>query len=152
MASLLGQQPNGKKVLIVDDDAVILKTTAMKLEAQGYEVVVAKDASGAIRAARKERPDLILMDVSFPPDVAVVSWDGFRIMSWLSRLEQTKDIPIIVMTGGQTGNFRDQAAVSGAVAFFSKPLDHQVLLQVIAQVVDRKTGKEPGELGVDFQI
>jgi len=74
MSSLLGQQPNGTKVLIVDDDAVILKTTAMKLEAQGYDVVLAKDASGAIRAARKERPDLILMDVSFPPDVAAVLW------------------------------------------------------------------------------
>src|SRR5437899_7248604 len=93
VAPEIGRQPNGKKVLVVDDDAVILKTTAMKLEAQGYKVVLAKDAPGAIRAARKERPDLILMDVSFPPDVAAILWDGFLIMSWLRRLEQTRDIP-----------------------------------------------------------
>src|ERR1041385_4351581 len=58
-----------KKLLIIDDDAVVLKATSMRLQAAGYSVVTAIDGSSAIHALRKEKPDLILLDLSFPPDV-----------------------------------------------------------------------------------
>jgi hypothetical protein len=64
------EAPKRKKLLIIDDDAVVLKTTAMQLQAAGYAVVTASDGSSAIQAVRKEKPDLILLDLTFPPDVA----------------------------------------------------------------------------------
>ena len=60
----------GKKILVVDDNEVILKTLSLKLGSAGYSVVTAIDGSAAVACARREKPDLILLDISFPPDVA----------------------------------------------------------------------------------
>ena len=68
---------------------VVVKALEMKLKASGYDVLTAEDGSSAVATARKERPDLIVLDISFPPDVAHgggVPWDGFLIMGWLRRL------------------------------------------------------------------
>jgi len=90
-----------KKILVVDDSPIILKTMTMKLKSQGYEVLTAEDGSKAVSTARRERPDLILLDITFPPDVAHgggVAWDGFLIMDWLKRMDEAKDIPIFIIT------------------------------------------------------
>ena len=142
--------PRGKKVLLVDDDPVILKTTSLKLKSQGYEVVTAMDGAEAISAVRKRKPDLILLDITFPPDVAhggAVGWDGFLIMSWLHRLEEARTVPVIIVTGGEATKYKDRAMAGGAIAFFNKPIDHVGLLSVIERVVSRELVQE-GE----FQI
>ena len=120
-----------KKILVVDDNEIILKTISLKLKGAGYQVVTAMDGSEAVAAARTETPDLILLDISFPPDVEGVPWDGFRVMDWLRRLEALKGIPIIVITGSDDPKYKERASRSGAVAFFHKPLDHDDLLKVI---------------------
>ena len=135
---------NRKKILVVDDSPLILKVMSMKLTANGYDVVTAEDGGAAVSAARTERPDLILLDLSFPPDVAHgggVGWDGFLIMNWLRRLEEAKDIPIIVITGGEPAQFRDRAMAAGAANFFHKPIDNDALLTVIRQTL----GDNPAE-------
>ncbi len=88
-----------KKVLVVDDNEVILKTISLKLQGAGFTVITALDGSEAVAAARKETPDLILLDINFPPAVDGVPWDGFRIMDWFHRLDPAKKIPIIIITG-----------------------------------------------------
>jgi CheY-like chemotaxis protein len=120
-----------KKILVVDDNEIILKTISLKLQGAGYKVVTALDGSEAVAFARKESPDLILLDISFPPDVGGVEWDGFRIMEWFHRLETAKKIPIIIITGSEDAKFKDRAVTGGAVAFFHKPIDHDDLLKVI---------------------
>jgi CheY-like chemotaxis protein len=120
-----------KKILIVDDNEIILKTVSLKLQGAGYRIVTALDGAEAVAAARKESPDLILLDISFPPDVGGVEWDGFRIMEWFHRMEVVKKIPVIVITGGEDARSRERAVASGAVAFFNKPIDHNDLLKVI---------------------
>jgi len=125
---------NRKKILIVDDSLVILKTMSMKLTANGYDVVIAEDGAGAVSAVRQEKPDLILLDLSFPPDVAHgggVAWDGFVIMSWVRRLEEAKAIPIVVITGGDPAKCKDRALAAGAVSFFHKPINSDELLTII---------------------
>ena len=84
-----------KKILVVDDNEIVIKTISLKLQGAGYQVLTAMDGSAAVAAARQESPDLILLDLSFPPDVAGVPWDGFRIMEWFHRLDTSKKIPII---------------------------------------------------------
>src|SRR5690242_5558332 len=70
--------PKRKRILVVDDNKVILKAMAMKLKSSGYEVLMAEDGSEAVSTARQQKPDLILLDINFPPDVAHgggVAWD-----------------------------------------------------------------------------
>ena len=129
---------NRKKILIVDDNRVILKTMSMKLTANGYDVVTAEDGSEAVSTVRKEKPDLILLDLSFPPDVAHgggVAWDGFVIMTWLRRLDEAKHIPIVVITGGDPAKVKDRALAAGAVNFFHKPINNDELLVVISETL-----------------
>ena len=135
---------NRKKILVVDDSVVILKTMSMKLTANGYDVVTAEDGAGAVSAVRKQKPDLILLDLSFPPDVAHgggVAWDGFVIMNWLRRLEEAKKIPIVVITGGDPEKYKDRALAAGAVNFFHKPINNDDLLTIIRQTFAKSAGE-----------
>ena len=80
---------NPKKVLIVDDDAVLIRGLSNVLGGAGYHVLAAEDGAGAVSAVRQEKPDLVVLDIHFPPDVAHgggVPWDGFLIMNWLCRM------------------------------------------------------------------
>ena len=120
-----------KKILVVDDNEIVIKTISLKLQGAGYQVLTAMDGAAAVAVARKETPDLILLDLSFPPDVAGVPWDGFRIMEWFHRLDTAKKIPIIVITGSEDPKDKERATSTGAVAFFQKPLEHDYLLKVV---------------------
>jgi CheY-like chemotaxis protein len=120
-----------KKILVIDDNEIILKTTSMKLQSAGYQVFTALDGSEGVAAVRKEKPDLVLLDITFPPDVSGMSWDGFRIMDWLHRVDETQNIPIIIISGVVEEKNRQRAAASGAVAFFPKPVNFDEMIKVI---------------------
>ena len=120
-----------KKILIVDDNEIVIKTITLKLQGAGYNVIAAMDGSEAVALARKESPDLILLDISFPADVGSVQWDGFRIMEWFHRLDAAKKIPVIVITGSEEAKTKERATAAGAVAFFQKPIEHDYLLKVV---------------------
>jgi|ERR1043166_8512120 two-component system response regulator GlrR len=127
----------GKKILLVDDDPIILKTTSMKLQSHGYAVITATDGAGAIHAVRTEKPHLVLLDVNFPADAGggSVSWDGLLIISWLRRFGELHNIPFIIITGGDPAKYKERSLATGAMAFFHKPLDHDGLLSLIDQTV-----------------
>src|SRR6185503_6874585 len=137
MAASTNPKPDAgrrRKILVVDDNAVMLKVFSLKLKANGYDVSTAMDGSEAISMVRKEKPDLILVDVSFPPDVGHgggVPWDGFLIMDWVRRIDEAKHIPFIVITGGDPVKYEKRSRDAGAVAFFRKPIDHEGLISVI---------------------
>lgn len=125
-------------ILIVDDNEVILKTLSFKLKANNYDVVTALDGSQALSAVRNQKPNLILLDISFPPDVAHgggVPWDGFRMIDWFRRIDEAKDTPIIIITGGDASECKDRALAAGAVAFFRKPIDNDELVTTIQKVL-----------------
>src|SRR6185312_2525675 len=131
--------PVAKKILVIDDNEIILKTTSMKLQSAGYEVFTALDGSEGVSLVRKEKPDLVLLDITFPPDVSGVSWDGFRIMDWLHRVDETKKIPIVVISGVVDEKNKQRATASGAVAFFPKPVNFDEMIKVIrATLTDAK--------------
>ena len=134
-----------KKILIVDDSPVIAKTMSLTLNANGYDVLTAEDGASAAGAVRREKPDLILLDISFPPDVGHgggISWDGFLILDWVRRLEEAKNIPFIVVTGGSPAKYQERALAAGAVAFFQKPVNKDELLTTIRQILPEESGGE----------
>jgi len=127
-------------ILVVDDDPIILKTTSIKLKSHGYSVVTATEASQAVGIVRKEKPDLVLLDINFPPDVsngATAAWDGFKIMAWLRRLDDCPNIPIIVISGGDAERNRDRSLAQGALDYFPKPIDHERLVQTIENALSK---------------
>src|SRR4029077_12901658 len=137
---------NHKKILLVDDSRVILKALSNKLSGSGYEVITAEDGGSAVAAVRQQKPDLILLDISFPPDVGHgggVPWDGFLIMNWLGRIEEAKHIPIFVLTGGDAAKYKERALAAGAVKFFQKPIESGDLLTAIRQVLGEEGAHEP---------
>jgi CheY-like chemotaxis protein len=133
---MTSQQPVAppKKILVVDDNLVIRKVVEMKLKASGYEVVTAKDGSAAVSAIHKEKPDLILLDILFPPDLSEggMSWDGFAIMRWLHNvMSGANDVPVIIISGTDPAKYRDRCLAAGATAFFHKPLDMDELISSV---------------------
>jgi len=120
-----------KKILVVDDNEIVVKTTSMKLQGAGYDVITALDGAEGVAAVRKDRPDLILLDINFPADVGGVPWDGFRIMEWLYRVDEANKIPIIVISGTLDEKNRQRAIAAGAVAFFPKPVNYDEMIKSI---------------------
>lgn len=127
---------NKKKILVVDDDAVVIRGLSIKLEANGFEVITALDGAAAVTAVRTQRPDLILLDITFPADMVGVCWDGFLIMQWLTRLEEATDVPIFIISGGDRKQYEARALTAGATAFFQKPIDHDELIRLIRQTLN----------------
>jgi two-component system alkaline phosphatase synthesis response regulator PhoP len=140
-----------KKILVVDDNEVILKALSLRLTSKGFQVSTATDGAAAVSVARKEKPDLIVLDISFPPDLGI-AWDGFSIMEWLRRTEESKDTPIIIITGSEPAKYKDRALALGAAAFFHKPIDHEELLGVIRKTLGQDAGAKPPATGTSFQI
>jgi len=125
---------NRQKILIVDDDAVIIKAMSMKLEPAGYDVVSAVDGTEAIAAVRREKPNLILLDVNFPADIGV-SWDGFKVIAWLQRVDEAKGTPVIVISGSEPAKYEARALQAGAVAYLQKPVNNDQLLALIKEKI-----------------
>ena len=128
-----------KKILVADDDQVILKTLSMLLNANGYKVFTAADGPGAASTVTKEKPDLILLDIQFPPDAMNIGGalqDGFFVMEWLRRMGEAKDIPVIIISASNAPKDRQRALSEGALAFFTKPIDRTALLAAIRKVFD----------------
>ena len=146
---VLPEAARGKQVLIVDDDPIMLKTASLKLESKGFKVSTATDGAGAIQTARQGQPDLILLDLNFPPGVAGVPWTGHLIMSWLRRMSESKDIPVIIVTGKGYPQDKERSLAAGALGFFEKPVDYNSLLAAVGQGV---CAKVPAKANAEFQI
>ena len=117
-----------KRVLIVDDDALVRSSLASVLECEGYEVYGADDGRAAVHCAMEHTPDLVLLDLNMPH---MDGWSAF------AKLEQARPlIPVIVITA-RPHQYR-QAVCLGVDAFMEKPLNISVLLRAI-----RKLTHEP---------
>lgn len=114
-----------KKILLVEDDRAQLTLVAKRLKGAGYEVFGASDGMTAVSMARKEKPDLVILDLGLP------AGDGFSVMSRLQTLIPTSTIPIVVVTSREPAETRAAALKAGALAYLQKPLDIEALLKTI---------------------
>jgi adenylate cyclase len=134
--------PGARRILVVDDDRVILKMLSTFLTANGFQVITAADGSEAASSVAKEKPDLILLDLLFPPDAMNVGGalqDGFYIIQWLRRMGHAETIPIIIISADHSEKDRQRVLDAGAVAFFPKPIDRNALLAAIHTTLGTKT-------------
>jgi DNA-binding response OmpR family regulator len=122
----------GKKILIVDDDPHLLLGLTAKLKANGYVVTCATDALSAITVARKEAPDLVILDLGLP------AGDGFLVLERMRRLSDLVATPVIVLSARDPTDNKKRALDAGAVAFFQKPPDSYEFLTEIRQALGEK--------------
>lgn len=144
--------PNGKKILIVDDDPVYVKATSAMLNFQGYQVVAATDGSEAIQAMRDERPNLVLMDINLDSPASTVSWNGYTLMSWLGRFEDLNKVPVVMVSNGDPVKCVRRALTQGAKAFFHKSSDPKNLSSTVRSLLSEKLPNGQLQALANFQI
>src|SRR2546423_5031030 len=130
-----------KRILVVDDDVVFLKTISLKLRAAGYDVLTAVDGAGAVSIVRQLKPDLILLDLNFPPDVAHGGgdgWNGLLILSWLRRMSEAHQIPVIAITASDGADCHSKCRHAGVREVFLKPIDYEPLLSSIRKALNQE--------------
>jgi len=81
-----------KKILIVEDDQMIVEMYKEKLKLEGFRVVTATDGRKALYKLKQENPDLILLDILMP------GLNGFEVLKRIKKKDETKDIPVLVLT------------------------------------------------------
>jgi CheY-like chemotaxis protein len=118
-----------KKILIVEDDKHIVMALKIRLQAAGYEVVVAYDAALAMSTAVQHQPDLVLLDISMP------GGNGFMVAERLQDSMVTAGVPMIFITASKQAELRKKAIELGAVGFFEKPYEAEDLLDAIEQAL-----------------
>jgi DNA-binding response OmpR family regulator len=112
------------KILIIDDDLDLQRGLGIRLNSEGYQVVAAADAVSATSVARRERPDVIILDLGLP------GGDGYVVMDRLKGL-LVGAIPVIVLTARDPATDRARSKAEGAVAYFQKPVNNRALLRAI---------------------
>lgn len=113
------------KVLIVEDDADIARLIGLKLKQQGLKTVFAADAVTAVTIARKEDPDLLVIDIGLP------GGGGLLIMERMRAIANLAMKPVIVISAREPIEGERQAREVGATAFFPKPLDLDALVEAV---------------------
>ena len=127
-------------MLIVDDEHAIRVVCRVNLTAAGIDVLEAADGESGLQLARRERPDLILLDVMMP------ELDGWDVARRLSEDPVTRDIPIVFLTARAEMTDRRQAQHLGGVGYIVKPFDPVDLGEVVNGVLERIERGERSEL------
>jgi len=126
-----------RKVLLIEDDKDTVRAMAIRLKGQGYDVAVAGDAISAVSAARKEKPDLVVIDLGIP------GGDGFLVIKRLKSNVDLMLVPIFVVSARDPLFNEHRALEAGAEAFFQKPVDNDFFLAAVEKALGRSGTFEP---------
>jgi DNA-binding response OmpR family regulator len=106
--------PKSKKLLIVEDDAMLREMYETKLKSDGYDVKVADNGSDGLRIVREGSVDLVLLDIILP------QLDGFAVLESIKTDEDTKKVPVILLTNLGTDEDRTKGEKLGAADYLVK--------------------------------
>jgi len=120
-----GGDMDKKRILIVDDEKDIVETIQFRLELEGLECLVAYDGEEALLKAKRENPDLILLDIMLP------KINGYKIARLLKFDELYKHIPIIMLTARTQKTDIELGEETGADEYVTKPFDMDMLVALV---------------------
>lgn len=115
-----------KTILLIEDEDALQKDLALVLGEEGYKVISATDGEKGLKLARKQRPDLILLDVILP------KMNGFEVLKGLKEDERTREIEVMVLTNLEDAGDADRALELGAKAYLTKT--NYTLAEVVERV------------------
>jgi DNA-binding response OmpR family regulator len=118
-----------KRILVVDDENQMVDMLSMRLEANDYEVITAADGKEGLETAKRENPDLIILDLMLP------KMDGYKVCGLLKADARYNKIPIIMFTARAQDSDRQLGEEVGADAYIPKPFEPQALLSKIQELL-----------------
>ena len=120
-----------KKILVVDDEVDLVETLRFPLEMEGFEVLVSYNGEDALNKARKESPDLILLDLMLP------KLDGYKVCRLLKFDEKYKHIPILMLTAKIQEKDKILGIETGANEYITKPFEMDSLLEKVKMYLSK---------------
>jgi DNA-binding response OmpR family regulator len=114
-----------KRILVVDDEVDLVETVRFSLELEGYDVLIAYNGEEALNQARKENPDLILLDLMLP------KLDGYKVCRLLKFDERYKHIPILMLTAKIQEKDKATGMETGANEYITKPFEMDELMKKV---------------------
>lgn len=121
---------SGKRILIIEDNPMNLKLLRDVLEVKGYRVLACGSAEEGLDLARRELPDLILMDIQLP------AMDGVSALHELRRDARTERIPVIAVTASAMPMEREKILAAGFDGYQAKPLSVKEITAEVRRVLD----------------
>jgi CheY-like chemotaxis protein len=123
------------RILVVDDDPVILRLLQVNFRLEGYDVVTASRGDEAIQIAREQAPEVIVLDVMMP------GIDGYEVCRALKEDPTTAGAPVIFLSARAQDADRDRGYALGVVAYVTKPFDPAQLVDVVRRaLIDAEPG------------
>ena len=120
-----------KRILLVDDEQGLVEMIKMRLEASDYEVIAAYDGAEALELARREKPDLIILDLMLP------KMDGYKVCGLLKKDSRYASIPIVMFTAKAQEEDLKLGREVGADAYITKPFKPQALISKIGELLKK---------------
>jgi DNA-binding response OmpR family regulator len=127
---------DGRRILVIDDDANVRELVTVLLRGAGYDVEEATDGRAGLRALHRSRPDLVLLDVSMP------ELDGWQT---LERIRDLSDVPVIMVTARANELERVRGLQAGADDYVTKPFGRQELIARVQALLRRAQQRPEGE-------
>jgi DNA-binding response OmpR family regulator len=122
---------NNKKILIVEDNIEFLRLIEERLIMNGYEIITSQNGLEALPSVKRERPDLIILDIMLP------GMDGLTVCRMIKFDQNLKNIPVLILTSRDTENAADLAKKCRADAFLIKTTKSEILLDVIKMLLQK---------------
>jgi DNA-binding response OmpR family regulator len=122
------EKKQGKRILLVDDDAEIVESLRLALESQGYIVLVARDGNQGLALSERENPDLVILDMMMPKR------SGFLV---LEKMRRTRDTPlrVIMITANEGSRHKAYAEMLGVDDYIRKPFPMDRLIESVKRLV-----------------
>jgi len=117
------------RILVVDDDPVILRLLQVNFRLEGYEVLTASRGDEALRVAKEQHPEVIVLDVMMP------GIDGYEVCRQLKEDPDTAAAPVIFLSARAQDADRDRGYALGVVAYVTKPFDPGQLVDVVRRAM-----------------
>jgi DNA-binding response OmpR family regulator len=118
-----------KKILIADDELDFLQMLSMRLKANKYEVIIARDGVQAVSQAFSQKPQLIILDVLMP------CGDGYTVYERLKKSAHTKSTPVLFLSGLPPTELARKTEELGATGYISKPYDPAELVAKVKAII-----------------
>jgi two-component system, cell cycle response regulator DivK len=123
---------NGATILYIEDNADNRLLVRRILQAEGYQVIEARDASHALEILGRQSPDLILMDINMP-DI-----DGYTLTRELKAMPHMTNVPIVAMTANVMKGDRERSLEAGCDGYIQKPIDVDLLPKQVGRFLAQK--------------
>jgi DNA-binding response OmpR family regulator len=119
---------DGKRILLVDDDAEIVETMRTALEANGYQILIARDGNQGLAMVEREDPDLVILDMMMPKR------SGFLVLEWLRR---NRRVPtrVIMITANEGSRHKAYAEMLGVDDYIRKPFALDRLIESVGRLL-----------------